>query len=80
MLGGILIFHVSNRFRNLRCRRTQLRLQYITNATVANRAGDDKDHSQSSLEEDQLSENQPLRLTYDRDGSEGGFIIVLDRH
>ena len=80
MLVGILIFHVSKCFQNLRCRRTQLRLQYITNATVANAAGDDKDHSQSSLEDDQPSENQPLRLTYDRDGSEGGFIIVLDRH
>ena len=38
-----------------------------------------KDYSQSSLEDDQPSENQPLTLTYDRDSSEG-FIIVLDRH
>ena len=79
MLVGILIFHVKNRFRNLRCARTHLhdvQLQYITNSTITIAEENDSDQIDSSV--DQPSAVQPLCLTYDRDGSEGGFILVPD--
>ena len=78
MLVGILIFHVKNRFRNLRCTRTQLhevQLQYITNSTTTILSENDSDQINSSI--DQPSVVQPLCLTYDRVG-EGGFILVSD--
>ena len=78
MLVGILIFHVKNRFRNLRCTRTHLhevQLQYITNSTTTILSENDSDQINSSI--DQPSVVQPLCLTYDRDG-EGGFILVSD--
>ena len=79
MLVGILIFHVKNRFRNLRCTRThshEVQLQYITNSTITIAEENDSDQIDSSV--DQPSVVQPLCLTYDRDGSEGGFILVPD--
>ena len=79
MLVGILIFHVKNRFRNLRCARTHLhdvQLQYITNSTITTAEENDSDQIDSSV--DQPSAVQPLCLTYYRDGSEGGFVLVPD--
>ena len=78
MLVGILIFHVKNRFRNLRCTRTHLhevQRQYITNSTTTILAENDSDQINSSI--DQPSVVQPLCLMYDRDG-EGGFILVSE--